>query len=343
VGLAQDSIDVFSSTHSSIKVQSARTVSAVLITYFTGPLLARSIDALRAQENIQEIIVVNNGNWDGAVEEAIGVDHAENVSGNPPITVLSGHGNVGFARACNLGARKAKGDFLLFINPDAIMPSEGLARLIEDGATLKRPWVMGAKLINPDGTEQQGSRRETLTPWRAFVEATKLYNLAPRHPYFRRFNLHSDPCPAKISPVPTISGACFILYREDYFRISGMDENYFLHVEDVDFCLRFVDAGGSVYFNPHVEVLHFKSSSRVNPLLVEARKTKSMIRYFRTHFSEPYPAGFIGFVALCLWMIFGFKAVAKSIAHIFGFIGLGARPGAVYRKASEQAAHRRSR
>ena len=288
-------------------------ISAIVVTYHTGPVLARSLDSLRLQEGVREIILVNNGNPDGAVAAAIGSQ-----TDGPPIRVVDGHGNIGFASACNLGARAASGDILLFINPDAIMPPGGAMRLASDGARLDGPWLIGAKIIDPDGGEQRGSRRATLTPWRAFVEATKLYKIAPRHPYFRRFNLHGDPCPREVTPIPVISGACFCLKREDYFAIGGMDEQYFLHVEDVDLCLRFANAGGAVYFDPHVSVLHFKSSSDVDPILVDLRKTISMRRYFRAHFLDPYPAPFLWFLGVLLWAQFGLKAVLGVLVRALG-------------------------
>ena len=285
-------------------------ISAIVVTYHTGPVLARSLDSLRLQEGVREIILVNNGNPDGAVAAAIGSQ-----TDGPPIRVVDGHGNIGFASACNLGARAASGDILLFINPDAIMPPGGAMRLADDGARHQGRWLIGAKIIDPDGGEQRGSRRATLTPWRAFVEATKLYRLAPRHPYFRRFNLHGDPCPKDVTPIPVISGACFCLRREDYFSIGGMDEQYFLHVEDVDFCLRFANAGGTVYFDPHVSVLHFKSSSDVDPIVIDLRKTVSMRRYFRAHFLDPYPAPFLWFLGALLWLQFGAKTAGALIGR----------------------------
>lgn len=287
-----------------------RSISAIVVTYHTGPVLARSLEALRLQDGVAEIILIDNGNPDGAIAAAIG-------SGGegPPVRVIGGQGNVGFAAACNLGARAASGDILLFVNPDAILPPGGAARLAADGARFERPWLIGAKIVDPEGGEQRGSRRTTLTPWRALVEATQLYRVAPRHPYFRRFNLHGDPCPADVARIPVISGACFCLPREDYFAIGGMDQQYFLHVEDVDFCLRFADAGGVVLFNPHVSVLHYKSSSDVDPILVEMRKTISMRRYFRAHFLDPYPAPFMWFVGGVLWAQFGVKAAARLLSR----------------------------
>lgn len=314
-------------------------ITAIIVSFFTGPLLARAIASLKVAPEIREIIIVDNGNWEGAVAAA-----AEANAGGAPVEIISGHGNVGFATACNLGAKRASGDYLLFLNPDAMMPTGGVSRLIADGADLTRPFVIGPMIANPDGTEQQGSRRMTLTPWTAFVEATRLYRLAPRHPYFRRFNIHGDPCPDHVTPAPVISGACFFLPRADYFLIDGMDERYFLHVEDVDFCVRFAKAGGTVYFDPHVRVVHHKSSSRVSAMRVERRKTASVIRYFHQHFSDPYPAAFLWLVAGVLWLMFGVKLVARAASRTAALFRLQSRSGvAVARRARQIGAQRRSR
>jgi len=318
---------------------SAPTISAIVISYFTGPLLARSISSLREQAEIGEVILIDNGNFPGAVERAV-----EESTGAAPIHVVSGHGNIGFAAACNLGAANARHDFLLFFNPDAVMPAGGAARLLADADKLERPWLMGAKLVGPDGIEQQGSRRETLTPWRAFVEAARLYKLAPRHPYFRRFNLHAQDCPSDVAPTPTISGACFLLPKKDYEGVGGMDERYFLHVEDVDFCLRFAKADGKVYFNPNVSIVHFKSSSRANPVRIEARKTAGVILYFNTHFADAYPRPFLWLVAGMLWLSFGVLFIRRAIGKMFRLAGLSVRTGMRgVRRARAISARRSSR
>jgi GT2 family glycosyltransferase len=301
-------------------------VSAIVVSYYTGPLLSRSIESLRQHDEINEIILVDNGNFPGDVEAAIEPLEGALIEGMP-ITVISGHGNIGFAAACNKGADIAGDEYLLFFNPDAVMPENGIGRMLADAQELARPWMMGAKLVGPDGVEQQGSRRTTLTPWRAFVEASRLYKIAPRHPHFRRFNMHAHQCPGDVIEVPTISGACFLLPKEDYDFIGGMDEQYFLHVEDVDFCLRFAKAGGKIYFNPHVPVLHFKSSSRANPVKIEARKTAGMIRYFNTHFSDTYPRPFLWLVAAALWVSFGLLFMRRAVGKLLRLVGLRVRTG----------------
>ncbi|MEM6537125.1 MAG: glycosyltransferase family 2 protein [Pseudomonadota bacterium] len=311
------------STDEHINKDLGPTVSAIVVTYFTGPLLSRAIEALREQPEVREILVVDNGNWDGVVADAVGPDDART-----SVKVLTGHGNIGFAAACNLGAEHATGEYLLFLNPDAVLPGGAIGQLLESAGSFERPWMVGPKLINPDGTEQQGARRNTLTPWRAFVEATQLYRFAPQHPYFRRFNLHTSPCPGEICPTPTISGACFLLHADDYQAIGGMDAAYFLHVEDVDFCLRFAKSGGKVLYDPSVVVVHYKSSSRVSRFGVERRKIASIVRYFDAHFSRAYPKPFLWLVYAVLWLGFGVREALRFVGQALSVFGLSTRRGA---------------
>ncbi len=300
-----------------------KNVSVIIVSYWTGPLLVRSVLSAMRQPEVAEIIVVNNGNWSNAIERlsALAGDEAGK------LRIVSGHGNVGYAGACNLGAKAATGRYLFILNPDAILPDRAVAELLTEAALFRGDWVLGGKLINPDGTEQAGSRRSPLTPWTAFVELTKLYKFAPRHPYFRRFNMHQDPCPDITVPIPVISGACMLMKRETFFSIDGMDEDYFLHVEDVDFCLRLRNAGGDVFFAPGVSILHYKSSSRTNRLRVEARKAQSLVRYFWTHFRKPYPKLFLLLVSVFVWMAFGLKAVGILIKRALSLLGIRAKSG----------------
>ena len=318
-------------------------ITVVIVSYFTGPLLERSLTTARDQDGVEEIILVDNGNWPGAAEEAIAAAK-EAAPGGPDIVLVQGQGNVGFAAACNLGVARARTSLLLFLNPDAVLTPGAAQALVDHVGVRAEPWVVAPKLVNPDGAEQQGSRRAILTPWRAFIEATRLYKLAPNHPYFRRFNLHNEPCPDDLTEVQVISGACFLVPKDDYERIGGMDERYFLHVEDVDFCLRFARAGGVILFDPNVRVVHFKSSSRVGSLKVEARKISSTNKYFRTHFADPYPPGFLLIVAAALWTMFGLKLAAAAVRGALASIGLRSRRGGdAVRRAQKISANKSSR
>lgn len=277
-------------------------VSAIVVSYQTGAVLGACLESLAADEAVAEIILVDNGNPDGAVESAAdGLDKS--------IRIVTGQGNIGFAAGCNRGAALATGDILLFLNPDAALPAEGAARMVADGAQLSRPWMMGPMLVGADGEEQRGARRAALTPMTALWEATGLARLAPG--LFRPFNLHRTPAPHDLTQYPTLSGACFLMPKTDYYAIGGMDEGYFLHVEDIDFCRRFRNAGGAVWFNPHVRVVHQQGSSESAAREVEAHKTRGLIRYFDTHFETSWPAPLRWALARGLWVAYAARTFIR--------------------------------
>ena len=178
-------------------------VSAVVVSYRTGPVLVDCLAVLGQQVGMNEIILVDNGNPDGAIVRATAAVKSI------PVKILSGHGNIGFAAACNMGAAAARNRYLLFINPDAIMPLGGVDMFLSHAKSLARPWLIGAMLLNEHGVEQPGGRRLELTPMRAMVEFSGLYRLSSRMLQKRRFNLHQAPCPDHIIEAETISGGLF--------------------------------------------------------------------------------------------------------------------------------------
>jgi GT2 family glycosyltransferase len=237
----------------------------------------------------------------------------------PTLAFITGHGNVGFAKACNLGAKNAAGSHFLFLNPDAVLPEGGPEALRAAGeARGYRHYAAGPKLLDSDGTEQRGSRRRLLTPWNAFVEASKLYRLAPNHPAFTRLNDHEDAAPSEPTEVPCLSGACFLTPKETWDALEGMDERYFLHVEDIDFFLRLQKVGGTALFVPAVEVRHEKSTSDADPLEIERRKKQSMNLYFATHFDNIYPKGFLTLIRAMMWTSFLGRSLKIRLRRLGG-------------------------
>lgn len=251
-------------------------VSVIMVSWRTGPVLMQAVAAVLAAPDVGQLVLVDNGN--PADDEAR--LHALARS-QDRLTLIGGHGNVGFARACNLGARAATGDYLLFLNPDTAIEPGTASRMIAAAAGVRRPWAVGARLINLDGSEQRGARRGALTLLSAFVTFSGLYRLGLPGAAFRNVHREREPLPAGPEPTPVVSGAAVMLPAADFAALGGFDESYFLHVEDIDLCRRVAEAGGVVIFAPQARVMHHGSTSDASLLRVEWAKAKGFIHYFR--------------------------------------------------------------
>jgi hypothetical protein len=252
-----------------------RSVSVVMVVYMTGPALEESVERVLKDPLIDEFVIVDNGSTgeDGARLKTLAERDGR-------VVLLSGHGNIGFARGANLGARRAKGDLLVFLNPDAFLQPGCIAELVREIEDRPVPSIVGGRVLNADLTEQRGARRGDITLVTALLSLSRL---AEKAPAWRHHNVHweEQPLPDQAMAVPTISGACFCMRREDFDAVNGFDEKYFLHVEDVDLCWRVRRAGGLVLFHPKAEVIHLGHTSLTSPLRVEFHKGVGLARYFR--------------------------------------------------------------
>ena len=277
-----------------------KTVSIVIVSYHTGPVLWRSIESVLAQPELDRLILVDNGNPDDVRHRLSALAAKET-----RLTIITPPTNKGFAGGCNLGMKEVTTPYVLLLNPDCILPHGALT--IAENALQSYPEAMmaGGCIVNPDNTEQHGSRRELLTPWIALVESFHLYRLLP----LRRININDHPAPDTPSFVPAISGAFMFMKTDHYLELGGIDEGYFFHVEDLDFCFQVHKHGGKILYIPTIKIVHYRSSSEVSPYFVEWSKTKGFIRYFTKNFSKHYVPGFISCMIAALYLRFALRSL----------------------------------
>lgn len=255
---------------------SVASVSVVMVSWHTGPSLAESVSAVLAAPGITEFILVNHGN-----PPRVSAELRDIAGANPKLTLIETNANLGFGRGCNIGAKAASGEYLFLLNPDAVPEPGTTRRLLETARETDPPFIIGALIAGPDGVEQRGARRGELTPWSAFVGFLGLYRLAPLlGPAFRNIHREGEPLPELAEPVPVTSGAAMFMRRADFLELGGFDEDYFLHVEDIDLCRRMHEAGGRVMFEPRAKVLHYGSTSRASRVRVEWSKARGLVHYF---------------------------------------------------------------
>ncbi len=250
-------------------------VSVIMIVYHTGKVLFESIEAVLNEPRVEQFIIIDNGSPDDVALRLQKLSEAYD-----HILLVQGHGNIGFAKAANLGAHLADQPWLVFLNPDAHLQPHCVERLVEAAKDQPSPCIVGARLLNPDLTEQRGARRGEVTPVTTLVSLLQLQRYWPALAKYE-IHLEDQALPEAPIEVPTISGACFAMRRGDFARLKGFDTGFFLHVEDVDLCWRARQMGGTVLFHPTAEVVHEGQTSRAEPVFVEWNKGRGLNYYFQ--------------------------------------------------------------
>lgn len=302
-------------------------VSAVIVNYNAGQFLTACIDSALAQ--MSEVLVVDNASTDFSLELC-----AEYFPEEPKLKIIRNATNLGFAAACNIGIAQATGTYVLFLNPDCILSAGSLQRMLQVLEINLEAGMAGGLLTNQDGTEQAGGRRAVPTPWRSFVRAFGLYRFAKYWPrLFSDFHLHKQALPDRPIEVEAISGALMLVRREAVENVGLWDEGYFLHCEDLDWCMRFRQKGWKILFVPDAPVVHHKGiCSQSRPIFVEWHKHKGMMRFYRKFFRRQYPGAVMALVALGIWSRFVAVASYYTARHAGRAIRVGRK------RTSRQAA-----
>lgn len=298
-------------------ISSLEPIAAVIVNHNAGSFLTRCI--LAALQQAQQVIVVDNDSSDSSLSEMESRLSTEN-----RLQIFRLESNVGFAAGCNTGINISTQPYILFLNPDCILSAGSLQRMVQILESDPHIGMVGGYLINPDGSEQGGGRRAIPSPWRAFVRAFGLYRLEKYWPQlFFDFHLEKQPLPQVPIEVEAISGALMLVRREAINDVGLWDENYFLHCEDLDWCMRFKQKNWKIVFVPDAPVTHFQGTcSRARPFFVAWHKHKGMLHFYRKFFQHQYPRALMGLVAFAIWFRFGITVIFYSLQNFYKLLKL---------------------
>ncbi len=306
------------------KGSSSEIILSILIVNFNGKdFLGPCLDSIRKFVTVPyEIIVVDNASHDGSVDY---------INQNyPNVRVVASLVNTGFTGGNNLAAKEAKGRYLLLLNNDTIIRSsiDPLIELMDGKAEIG---VLGCRLFYGDGRQQESvgyipSVLSLVLSW------TPLARLFSRSANFRR----SVPADSTLysqtyNEVEWVSGA-FLLTRADLWRqLGGLDEHYFMYMEDTDYCRRIRDVGNKVVYSAACEVIHFEGSGR--SWIGERAVLNSTNSYL------VYVKKFHGIIAvIVLRMLLSQVFIARSLAHfitsVFSLDANGYEKARAYRRAA---------
>jgi GT2 family glycosyltransferase len=227
-----------------------------------------------------EIIVVDNASTDGTAE-MVNLEF-------PQVKLLVNPQNLGYTKANNIGINHSRGKYILLLNPDTIVHQGALQALIDCAESHPEAGIIGAKLLNPDGSVQR-SARSFPDIGAGLFRNTFLGRLFPNNPFVRRYLL-TDFGYDEVREVDWVSGAAMLVRRDLIERIGGLDERFWAYCEDVDLCWRAWQAGYKVLFCPNAVITHKvgrSSDQRLVPSLIQHHK--SMWLFYLKNYRHRYP------------------------------------------------------
>lgn len=249
------------------------TLSIIVLSYNTKKLTLNCLNFLikEYKDFIQkkeiEVIVVDNNSSDGTVESLRNFGNLEIVKNNT---------NYGFSKGNNIGAKKAKGEYILFLNSDTKVENQGLLSMTNFLNQNESVGILGGKLLNPDGTQQ-----------RSCGNFYNLFNLIISLLGGERVGLIRKK-PEKTQKVDWVSGASLMIRRNLFEKLKGFDENFFMYIEDMELCFRAKSIGFLTYFFPNVKIIHQElGSSNRNFAVVNIYK--GILYFYKKHKIWQYP------------------------------------------------------
>lgn len=254
----------------------------IVVNWNTRDLLAQCLESVYANppDCDYEVLVVDNGSTDGSpavIRERF-----------PNVRLIGNSANVGFARANNQGIRASSGRSVLLLNSDTIVQSGALAQMVACMDSNPQAGLLGANILNPDGTPQRcyGKFPSVVS------EAAYAWGLENRFPFKYRFG-GTGTIRDEFVETDWVLGAAMLVRRQVLDQVGLLDESYFMYSEEIDLAYRIKKAGWKVCVLRDAEIIHLGGqSTKQVPAEMKAQLFRSKVKYFRKHHGE-IPAGIV--------------------------------------------------
>lgn len=218
-------------------------VSIIILSYNTSEKTLACLASVEKHSRglSHEIIVVDNDSSDTSVKDI--------TNAFPKVRLIESKKNLGFAGGCNLGAKHAKGEYVLFLNSDTEFHENTVEKLLRVFTMHPKASVVGGMLQNRDGSLQRSS-----ASFYSLLQVARML-FGGDTAEIKRFSDNA------IQSVDWVSGGCMLVKRQAFEHVGGFDEGFFMYVEDMEFCYRIHGAGGEVYSDPSSIVTHIGQGS----------------------------------------------------------------------------------
>jgi GT2 family glycosyltransferase len=252
----------------------------VIVTWNCRSYLGPCLESVwrSTQEHTFEVIVADNASSDGVT------DYLRRAW--PDVRVIETGGNLGFAVANNRAFATARGRHIVLLNPDTVVRAGALDRLVAHLDEHPGAGVVAPRLLNPDGTDQGTARRFPSPAVAVLGRRSPLTRLFPDNRWSRRYLVGRNHANDRPFEVDWVSGACLMVPRTVIDQVGGLDEGFFMHWEDADWCFRVKQAGRSVWCVPDAEVTHHEGGSRQGwPAAQVLHFHRGAYRFYAKHFA----------------------------------------------------------
>ncbi len=221
------------------------------VQYFLEVCLHSVFRALSATSG--EVIVVDNQSTDGSlsmIRERF-----------PEVKLIANEINQGFGKANNQGVAIAQGDYLLFLNPDTVLPEDFFEKTLTYMEAHPEAGCLGPKLLDGKGQYAPESKRSFPALSVALYKTTGINKLFSKSPYFNKYyavHIGED----ETAPVDVLMGCCMLLRTQVLDKIKvAFDEDFFMYGEDIDLSYRIQKAGYQNIYFPETSIIHYKGES----------------------------------------------------------------------------------
>ncbi|MGA2968073.1 MAG: glycosyltransferase family 2 protein [Candidatus Levyibacteriota bacterium] len=244
-------------------------LSIIILSFNTQDLTIACLNAIVAQyqqeldNNTFEIILIDNASSDGTVK-AVKSLNLKNLK------VIESRENLGFSKGCNLGAEKASGEYLLFLNSDTEIKDQGFAKMVDYLRKNEKVGILGAALKNDNGTAQPSAGK-----------FYNLFNLFLMMVGLERVGLLSE-SPQQIKQVDWVSGASLMISKKLFQKSGGFAKELFMYVEDMELCYKAKRKGFATYFYPEVTLFH-KQRGSSNRTFAILNIYKGILFFYKKH------------------------------------------------------------
>ena len=285
-------------------------LSVIIVNYNVKHFLEQCLYSVqKACEGIDaEIIVADNNSTDGSrafLEPAF-----------PAVKFLWNSNNAGFAKANNQALAMAKGDFILFLNPDTILAEDSIEKCVRFFEHNKTAGAVGIRMIDGTGKFLKESKRAFPSPLTSLYKLTGLTMLFPRSKTFAKYHL-GHLSEKENHQVDVLAGAFMMIPKKVLDEIGNFDERFFMYGEDVDLSFRIQKAGYKNYYFSESTIIHFKGESTKRGSLNYVRLFyKAMSLFVKKHYSGSKAGIFIFLIQTAIIIRAFFSVLGKLLSRI---------------------------